>query len=245
MYMGCSPDPVDAKDFMLSSFVDYGKPLPEDHNYIVFSTGVGDQGCVPSCVGWGCTAIKEILDFKNSEFTKLSPIWLYDQCKRIDDDPYGEGTHIRAAMKVLAKSGHAPYNLVPSLNNYYFGILRELNIAEEFTRPYRIKTYARLINIDDMCRCIAQHGPFAMGIKVTDQFENAPKEGFIPLHYKRISGGHCIAIIGYDNKDQTFLVQNSWGTGWGNYGFAKMPYEYWERYGMDAWGIVDISPNEI
>jgi len=40
----------------------------------------------------------------------------------------------------------------------------------------------------------------------------------------RLLGGHATPIIGYDDNRKAFLVQNSWGTNWGNNGFYYMPY---------------------
>ena len=37
-------------------------------------------------------------------------------------------------------------------------------------------------------------------------------------------GGHATPIVGYDDTKKAFLVQNSWGTSWGNKGFYYMPY---------------------
>jgi C1A family cysteine protease len=37
-------------------------------------------------------------------------------------------------------------------------------------------------------------------------------------------GGHAVPLIGYDDTKQAFLVQNSWGTSWGNNGFFYLPY---------------------
>jgi hypothetical protein len=46
-------------------------------------------------------------------------------------------------------------------------------------------------------------------------------------------GGHAFALVGF-NEDG-FVVQNSWGTGWGNAGFAVLAYDDWVQHGTDAW----------
>lgn len=38
-------------------------------------------------------------------------------------------------------------------------------------------------------------------------------------------GAHSLVIIGYNDSRQTFEVMNSWGTTWGNGGFAEIAYE--------------------
>jgi len=192
----------------------------------------------------GSTTIKETTDNYNAEYCRLSELWLYDQCKKLDGDPYSEGTYIRIAMKVMANIGVIPYTYAPYDGYYTFGRFDGKKFDLSLARPYRIKTYARLTNIDDMCRCLVQHGPFAMGVQVTDEFVNVDESGYIPVHYSSVREGHCVAVVGYDSKENTFLIVNSWGEGWGNKGTAKLPFLYWERFGMDAWGIVDVTPNE-
>lgn len=39
-------------------------------------------------------------------------------------------------------------------------------------------------------------------------------------------GGHAVMAVGYDDSAKTFLVRNSWGTGWGMGGYFTMPYDY-------------------
>ena len=41
------------------------------------------------------------------------------------------------------------------------------------------------------------------------------------------------AIVAYD--DRGFWLQNSWGPGWGNRGFALVTYDDWLRNGTDVW----------
>ena len=48
-------------------------------------------------------------------------------------------------------------------------------------------------------------------------------------------GGHAIACIGFD--DEGFILQNSWGPQWGNYGRTKLKYKD-ANYIIEAWGIV-------
>ena len=41
-------------------------------------------------------------------------------------------------------------------------------------------------------------------------------------------GGHAVPIIGFDDNNQRFLCQNSWGASWGNAGFFYMPYKVYQ-----------------
>ncbi|WP_371905013.1 hypothetical protein [Desulfobacter postgatei] len=48
-----------------------------------------------------------------------------------------------------------------------------------------------------------------------------------------VSGGHAFAIVGYNSDG--FIVQNSWGKGWGSDGFALWLYEDWISSISDGW----------
>ena len=49
----------------------------------------------------------------------------------------------------------------------------------------------------------------------------------------KADGGHAIALVGYTS--QGFVVQNSWGPGWGKKGFALLPYEDFMIHATDVW----------
>jgi hypothetical protein len=56
-------------------------------------------------------------------------------------------------------------------------------------------------------------------------------------------GGHAFAIVGYDERG--FIVQNSWGTGWGASGFAVLPYDDWVEHATDAWALALGVPVQV
>jgi hypothetical protein len=49
----------------------------------------------------------------------------------------------------------------------------------------------------------------------------------------RLTGLHAFAIVGY--TPDGFIIQNSWGRGWGSGGFALLAYEDWFENRQDAW----------
>lgn len=49
-------------------------------------------------------------------------------------------------------------------------------------------------------------------------------------------GGHAVALVGY--TPTTFIVRNSWGTGWGDRGFGYATDAYAAAAFTEAYGIV-------
>ena len=56
---------------------------------------------------------------------------------------------------------------------------------------------------------------------------------------------HAVLAVGYDDNKSyrggkgVFIIANSWGKDWGDRGFAYLPYEYMEKYGCCACGMLD------
>jgi C1A family cysteine protease len=68
-----------------------------------------------------------------------------------------------------------------------------------------------------------------------------PSPGETPI------GGHALCLIGYDDAKKAFLIQNSWGTGWGMKGFGWLPYSYFQTGyqgrpdANDVWTVTKAS----
>ena len=59
----------------------------------------------------------------------------------------------------------------------------------------------------------------------------------------RTLGVHAFAIVGYNRHG--FIVQNSWGKGWGTRGFGLLSYSDWLNNGVDAWASVYGAESDI
>lgn len=49
--------------------------------------------------------------------------------------------------------------------------------------------------------------------------------GSLGNHHGKLDMGHEMVMVGYDDSQQAFLVQNSWGKDWGDNGFAWISYD--------------------
>ena len=54
-------------------------------------------------------------------------------------------------------------------------------------------------------------------------------------------GGHCVAVVGYDDKNRMWICKNSWGPNWGAGGFVNIGYG---EVGIDAqmWAVEGVTP---
>lgn len=107
---------------------------------------------------------------------------------------------------------------------------------DELAKTRRTLDYQRVREYDDCRRSIDCLLPVSAAFDITQQWFNAV-EGKIemPAVGDAIVGGHLVCIDGYANSRRAFHFRNSWGKEWGEEGYGWLPYEYFDRYLIDAW----------
>jgi len=220
--------------------------LPEKIDWTPKMSPVRDQGQEGVCVGFAAAAgmkeYQEKLDYQ--KLVILSPRFLYSEAKLIDGMPEEEGTTIRAAMRVLKAKGVCREKFWP-----YQPLKKNKPLSGAFSnaKKFRILTYARILDLDELRMSLATKGPAVLGIKVFQgMFKTKSGILLLPKRGERSIGGHAICAVGYDNKKQLVKFKNSWSRKWGDRGYGYLPFEYARRYMMDAWSSVDIEdPNPL
>lgn len=165
-----------------------------------------DQGREGACVGFGWTAealstpVAVKLDQMAADVPKdpnQFALSVYHRAQILDDQP-GEnysGTSVLAGAKTLVE----------------FGLLRE---------------YRWAFTIDDVINAIIHRGPVVLGIEWHQGMYQAPG-GMLEVSGP-VVGGHCITAVGYRTaassafKEESIILQNSWGTVWGANGLAEI-----------------------
>ena len=160
----------------------------------------------------------------------LSRLFLYNICRNIDYTPLNQdnGTTIRTACRAISSYGVCKENVYP-YSSYNF---RSLPSLTAFQNSKRFKNFTYLFINQDLTSIknslISYNSPIIFGIMVYSSFMSSTN-GNIPLPNTKIEtllGGHCIAIVGYNDTTQMFKCANSWGTGWGENGYFYLPYAY-------------------
>ncbi len=153
--------------------------------------------------------------------------------------PGVEGTSIRIAVKVLKKAGvcrEKYWVYKPHQKD------KPKKGVKEDAKKFKIKTYARILDLFELKMTLATKGPCVIGVYVfRDMMETKDGKIKMPKKAERTLGGHAICPVGYDDKKGFIKFKNSWGIGWGDKGYGYLPYEYIEKYMMDAWSSVDID----
>jgi hypothetical protein len=242
---GCIRDKLDDRDYLMRAYLPVVK-LPKKIDHTKQMSPVRDQGEEGTCVGFavavGMKEYQELLDYE--KLVELSPRFVYSEAKEIDGMPYLEGTTIRASMQVLKNIGICQEKFWP----YQPHQKDKPKVgAKTNAQKFRIITYARILNLNELRLSLSSIGPGVLGIEVFEGMLKT-KTGVVPLPKKNETslGGHAIAACGYDDEKKIIKFKNSWSAHWGDKGFGYLSYEYIQRYMMDAWSSVDIEdPNPL
>jgi hypothetical protein len=70
-------------------------------------------------------------------------------------------------------------------------------------------------------------------------------EGVYRHVYGRALGGHAVSIVGYSDKQRAWLIRNSWGTEWGDQGFAWVSWDDRSGVGANTWALEVSVPGSV
>ncbi len=188
------------------------------HNYI---TGLRDQGNCGSCWAFATTAILEsrILITSHTPDTDLD---LSEQAMvSCDDENTGcLGGYPYSAMSYLQTAGIPLETDAP----YISGTTGTDGVC---TTPMQQNTYRVTgfedvsISVEAIKNAITQYGPLAAGFTVYTDF--LYYESGVYSHVSGVvEGGHMVAIVGYDDEEQAWIIKNSWGPDWGEDGYFRI-----------------------
>lgn len=244
------PDVFDIRD---RQYLPQLEPLPDE---IPAPRGaaaklVRDQLDEGACTGFAMAAVVNYLMAARRVPFDASPRFLYENAKRYDEwkgEEY-EGSSIRGAMKGFLKHGVCPWAAMPYKPGQAFTRIPPKALAAAGARPLGAYFRVSTSSINDLQSAIGEAGVVLVSAQVHRGW-NDPRPPAVKRGAKgavrakalaRIAwrssyepeGGHAFVFVGYTHDG--FVVQNSWGTGWGSAGFALLGYEDWLVNRMDAW----------
>jgi hypothetical protein len=221
----------------------------------------GDQGSTGACVGWatGYGALT-ILRAQNEGITDPAAItemahsaaFIYNQI-RLEENDCVAGAFIEDALALLRASGDC---LESTFNFKKQGCLsKPTATATEEALRYRIRDYAAVFELDELprskvsktCKVLATNTPLLVGMGVTQGFWEVKPGSRLwnPSPDEAIIGYHALVVVGYDNVERQFDLMNSFGPGWGNGGFIKIPYDDFERLCRYAYVLLPGTAGEL
>ncbi len=234
---------------------DYGDPLPSSVDHSAFMPPVRSQGSAGSCASWAIgyyyKAFQEGKEqgwsFGSNDEIR-SPAFLYN----LINGGRNIGTSFGSNFGVLMRFGDCswtqmPYSASdlttwPSMAAWRDGMNSR---ADDYSLIYHSYMGSADDYIDEMKAHLASGDCFVMGIPVYSDFYSI---GSFPQYVydgprsgASYVGGHGICIVGYDDNREggAFKFVNSWGTGWGQGGYAWLSYDFVGDYAIEAWSMTD------
>lgn len=209
---------------------------------------VFDQGQIGSCTANSAGSMFSWVVNKNKGGVFVpSRMFLYYNTRMLQGTiSYDSGASLRDTMKALKNYGVCGEATWPYLYDKLFATPTQTCYDEGSLR--QAISYASVpISLNTM-KTIVQNRPFVLGISVYSSFynPNVARSGIVPIpdiRKERLLGGHAILVMGYDDRRQSFLCRNSWGTSWGMKGDFYLPYAYAtnRKLAFDAWVLYSVE----
>ncbi len=208
---------------------------------------IGDQLDTGSCVGWATADSVLRWHFVKAgrlrKADRLSVRFQWMAAKETDQfvaQPTtfieADGTSLKAALDVSRKWGavrdsELPFKsgqLYPGEVGTFYAMATQLKIAAYFNLGD---------NLSGWRTWLAGSGPILTRLNVDQTWYDATdnKGKLTTYRASTASGGHAVALVGYTSTG--FIVRNSWGTGWGDKGFAYASNAYADKAFTEAYGV--------
>lgn len=192
-----------------------------------------DQGQTGSCVGqavakalwWHLLSKRKVPSARQRYVPSVRYLWMapkeFDVWEAYPSTMLQQsGTYIKSSLDILRKHGCPPDKILP------FDSPGSMLSDSEFNKTadrYKIKAYRATspygegFGYEGFKWWLSNRGPIVARLNVDHQFMTARRNSPILETYKKAHpyGGHAVLIVGYDKNDN-FLVMNSWGYQWGN-----------------------------
>ncbi len=200
-----------------------------------------DQRGQGACTGFGLAAVINFIVWRRgldrsepvpAKVERVSPHMLYHLAQLYDEwegEDYA-GSSCRGAMKGWhhhGVCGEALWRSAGRPDQRW----RDDAIGRPLGAYYRIDR----TSLADMQNAIHEVGAIYVSATVHRGWRIGASPDALPT-LERVGeglGAHACALVGYDRDG--FILQNSWGEGWGHHGFARLAYDDWLANGMDAW----------
>jgi len=240
---GCIRGPEDHRDFRM---ICGARDLPRKVDLREMCSPVEHQGQLNSCTANATVGAMEMLERRQGiEQRDLSRLFVYWNTRVIDGSTDKDiGSYISNAMKAVQRNGACLETVWPYDTSTVFTKPKWEAYQDGLTR--QAIEYARVDQGPGVLQTLSRGFPVVFGMMLFASFDPvAGRTGVAPIPQpgEHRVGGHAMLIVGYDLDEQMYLVRNSWGTGWGDGGYCKIPFAMVDDPGMswDFWAVLSME----
>jgi len=190
-----------------------------------------NQGDLGTC---GVTAVVNLLEFISER--KLSTLFLYYNTRvHVDNErPHVDaGTDLASTIISLTENGICSENLWPYDATKFSTQPPEEAYSDAINLKLKLSEIQYLKNITEMKSVLLKGKPFMVDVAFCNDAYDAKtaRTGKVPLPRENEEVDmelceHSVFIVGYNDYNQEFIFQNSWGNTWGDNGLGYLPYYF-------------------
>ena len=214
-----------------------------------FTSPRHNQGRTGSCVAQSvikALEIKRIMKYGHDKHVDLSIMALYYLARQLMsplNTEYDKGTFISLACDALRRFGVCPTDAWPwdtdklftppswkAMRHAYMGRI------ESF---YRIRGGNQAELVAD---CLRAGNPVVFGTNTSSQWNGYRSGVMKPVDDDDRQGRHATCIVGVEGDK--FIVENSWGTGWGDNGFYYVDCEFLNHSSSRSFWVIQAGFEE-
>jgi len=209
-----------------------------------------NQGNCGSCVAFAATATLEATMSIASGMPWLNPSLSPQALFSCGGGSCGMGWYPSSATRALKRKGTVDLACAP----YLSGSTGEDVSCHEFCSNQSDRTY-KIIgsthptwgwgNKISKVKEALKKGPLMTTMTVYEDFISY-SSGIYKSNGRHRLGGHAVSIVGFNDQGRYWIIRNSWGTDWGENGFARISWDDPSGIGSSTYGFqVDAAKTPL
>jgi hypothetical protein len=234
------------------------KTLPGSVDLSLYNPPVGNQGPVNSCAAWVAMYSLRGWYAKRDGYYPggpdslggFAPLFSYSQYSQKASQGFNHGFNLQAAAEVMEREG------VDTRVDYWQGDFNQIdppttteqtNAANYKIASYQVKGNNGGTSVQEWIeQTLASGNPVAILFQIysPDVFSNVSAASnyvvYPPPSGSEVVNQHGVFAYGYDRTGVS--IENQWGTGWANHGFAKLSWAYVNEAVVQGLSIVPVHP---
>lgn len=246
-YRPSTDKPLRFSSYGASSFK--SQHLPPKVDLRPYMTPVEDQCAANSCTANAIAGAYEYLAKRAlGDAGDISRLFIYYNARKEDGIKGDQGSTIVGSINTLQKYGACTETTWP----YEITVVNRKPPGQAYNEAlWFLVDEAREVEVtlEAFKHCLAEGYPFVFGLRLFKSFDVARRHGRVPTPDpnteagRTAHGNHAMLCVGYSDKNQCFIVRNSWGEEWGDRGYCYIPYDYLANpeYCGDCWSIQSVS----
>jgi hypothetical protein len=206
-----------------------GLPASLDWRTEGIVTSVKDQMTCGSCWAFGTVGVMESALLKSGgPSTDLSEQFLVS-CNKDGWSCAGGLTAHKYHTNVLGKNQSVVGAVLESVKPYTDS---NGTCTIAYSHPYKLNGWQfvaaggeiAMPTVDQIKNAIYTYGPVTAGICAGNAFSSYPGGVFSTNETCPYSTNHQIILVGWDDSTSSWILKNSWGSGWGESGYMRIAY---------------------